>query len=111
MEEMHKLYDAVSSLDKPAATAIIEDGFDLDTRDLSGNTLLHSVIVNEQPREVIELVVELGFDINSLNKRNWSPLFVMRKYLVVNEPNKALHKWLMGKGALSVPDKNGEKWS
>jgi len=110
MEEMHGLYDAVISLDGEKVKQIIGNGFDLNTRDLQGNTLLHSVILNEQSPEVIKFVVELGVDLNSLNTRKWSPLFVLRKYLIPNNSNKVLHQWLMEKGAVSHPDSLGGKW-
>ncbi len=110
MEEMHSLYDAVISLDREKVKLIIDEGFNLDTRDLQGNTLLHSVIINEQSHEVVKFVVELGFDINALNNRKWSPLFVLRKYLVPNNSNKLLHQWFTEKGAISKPDSLGEVW-
>ena len=107
---MHELYDAVENLDKEASLNIIKSGFDVDSRDESGDTLLHCMISAECSLSVVQLLVDIGFEINAKNKRNWTALFLVRKYLVPNNANKAIHQYLISKGAISKPDRLGDKW-
>lgn len=109
-DEMQNLYDAIVALNKEKVQKILNRGFDKTMCDITGDSLLHKVILNEENTQVIRYVVELGFDLNSKNNSNWTPLYLLRKYLVPNEANKSLHKWLSAKGAVSVPDTLGEKW-
>ncbi len=109
--EMQKLYKAVSSRRAKVAKTIIDNGLSTDERDLSGNTLLHSVILNEESPDVIKLVVELGFDVNATNGRNWSPLYLVRKYLKPSNSNKEIHSWLVSQGAIAKPDILSEPWA
>lgn len=110
--DMHRLYKLVKAKRAKAAESFISKAnLSLDQRDLAGNTLLHAVILNEESSETIKIVVNLGFDINARGKSDWTPLYLVRKYLRPTATNKELHAWLVEQGAIAHPDLLGEAWS
>ena len=112
-EKLHSrmidIYDAILAIDKGKASSLLVD-FDLDTRSLSGDSLLHQLIKDEGDIEQIKLAIDLGFGINSKDGNGWTALFLVRKYLVPNQRNKEIHEFMKSKGAIAKPDRLLEKW-
>jgi len=108
--EMHCLYLAVINKDKELINDFIAKGLDPNHTDTSGNTLLHTVIENSEKHDVIKFVVELNVNLNTLNNRNWSSLFLLRKTFTASKRNKELHQWLQEHGAKATPDLFKTAW-
>lgn len=113
-EKLHSrmidIYDAILAVDKGKASSLLV-GFNLDTRSLSGDSLLHQLIKDESNIEQVKLAIDLGFDINAENGRGWTALFLVRKYLEPNKMNKEIHSFMQSKGAVAKPDRLFEQWT
>ena len=107
-EVMHIAYEAVLNKDWAKFKICLSNGFDINTKDTQGNTLLHEFI--ESDYETIRELVQSGIDINAQNNKGWTPLFTLRKYLEPSNKNIETHSWLVQQGAIAIPNRFEDKW-
>lgn len=107
---MIELFDNMINIKFDESQKIINDGFDTNERDKSGNTILHKLIDDEESIESVMLAVELGFDVNALNAKGYSALYLIRKYMKPDRYNKMIHDYLIDNGAVSKPDMLDNQW-
>ena len=107
---MIELFDNMINIKFDESKKIINDGFDTNERDKSGNTILHKLIDDEESIESVMLAVELWFDVNALNAKGYSALYLIRKYMKPDRYNKMIHDYLIDNGAVSKPDMLDNQW-
>ncbi len=97
------LEEGISHLD-----LALEKGFDLNSTDSAGQTLLHMIITVDA--ELAKTLIIKGIDCNILDDRKWSALHMFRRHNEPTPENKAFHRWFVAQGAIAKPSLYADEW-
>ena len=59
---------------------LVENGVDVNARDIHGNTPLHHAVLSEGNAEIVELLVAHGADMHTKNNQGYTPLAVAQDW-------------------------------
>ncbi|MCF6366168.1 MAG: ankyrin repeat domain-containing protein [Bacteroidales bacterium] len=85
-------YYAIKSRNNKAVKLFIEHGADINTKDLSDNTLLHTAVRNNNSFDLVKLLLKKGLDINAENSSSETPLHLASNYKDINTIKLLLEK-------------------
>jgi len=83
-----------------AVAVILEHGVDINARDKSGSTALHEVAFYSRNKEMTELLIAKGANIDIKNKKGLTPLqYSLERITVSSKPPKGFAETLISHGA------------
>jgi ankyrin repeat protein len=106
---LHDIYRHIEEKEFSRVQKYIDSGFDINTKDSNGNSLLHVCI--ELDEITIRKLISFGIETNQKNKKGWTPLFLFRKYRDVTRKNKLLHDFLVNQGLVAMPNRFCDEWN
>ncbi|RDA83824.1 hypothetical protein CP532_5132 [Ophiocordyceps camponoti-leonardi (nom. inval.)] len=99
--ENHPLYNAFDKNHEAVARALVAAGADLQSTAGGGQTLLHT-FVNRDARNTVDLLIEMGADLNAKDKFGWTPLHYTVKWAY--SPSSFVEALIDGGADLAIQD-------